>query len=116
MNLDELQAYCTSFPGVVEDIKWGHDLCFCVGGKMFCVTGLSHPVRASLKVRPEQYAELTERSGIVPAPYMARNYWVLVEDPDAFTQDEWKKYIAQSYELVRAKLPKKVQLLLTHNG
>ncbi len=40
MNLEHLRKYCLSFPGVTEDVKWGNDLCFCVGEKMFCVTGV----------------------------------------------------------------------------
>ena len=39
MNIEQLRKFCLSFPGATEDIKWGADLCFCVGAKMFCVTG-----------------------------------------------------------------------------
>jgi len=35
MNAKTLQAYCRSLPGATEDIKWGNDLVFSVGGKMF---------------------------------------------------------------------------------
>jgi predicted DNA-binding protein (MmcQ/YjbR family) len=38
MNIEQLRKFCLSFPGATEDIKWGADLCFCVGEKMFCVT------------------------------------------------------------------------------
>ena len=41
MNIEQLRKYCLSFPHATEDVKWGNDLCFCVGGKMFCVTGLA---------------------------------------------------------------------------
>jgi len=40
MTIESLRKYCLSFPGATEDIKWGADLCFCVGAKMFCVTGV----------------------------------------------------------------------------
>ena len=39
MNIEQLRKYCLSFPGATEDIKWGADLCFCVGAKMYWVTG-----------------------------------------------------------------------------
>ena len=39
MNIEHLREYCLSFPGATEDVKWGSDLCFSVGAKMFCVTG-----------------------------------------------------------------------------
>ena len=40
MNIEEIQNLCKQLPGVTEDIKWGNDLCFSVGGKMFLVAGL----------------------------------------------------------------------------
>ena len=64
---------------------------------------------ASFKVSPEQFAELTEREGIIPAPYMARNMWVFVEQFKSLKPKEWKEYISRSYELIRSKLPGKVQ-------
>src|SRR5471032_1243808 len=35
MRLATLQAMCRSCPGATQDVKWGHDLCFSVGGRMF---------------------------------------------------------------------------------
>jgi hypothetical protein len=40
MNIEEVQSLCKQLLGVTEYIKWGSDLCFSVGGKMFLVTGL----------------------------------------------------------------------------
>jgi predicted DNA-binding protein (MmcQ/YjbR family) len=37
MTIDEVESLCKQLPGVTEDIKWGSDLCFSVGGKMFLV-------------------------------------------------------------------------------
>jgi predicted DNA-binding protein (MmcQ/YjbR family) len=55
MNIEEVQSLCKQLPGVTEDIKWGSDLCFSVGGKMFLVTGLNQsPITASFKVTDEQ--------------------------------------------------------------
>ena len=110
MTLDKLRELCLSFPGVTEDLKWGADICFSVGEKMFCVTGTWGG--ASFKVLPEEFEELTERDGIIPAHYMARNKWVTVEDWTKLKPKEWQHYIGQSYELIKAKLPKKVQLSL----
>lgn len=112
MNLEELRIYCLSLPFATEDVKWGNDLCFCVGAKMFCVTGLDGGGRLSFKTTPERFAELTERDGIVPAPYVARYHWVAVERPDAIDTAELKELIANSYQLVFDKLPKKVRTAL----
>ncbi|MCG3166076.1 MAG: hypothetical protein POELPBGB_01852 [Bacteroidia bacterium] len=108
MNIEKLRKLCLSFPHVTEDIKWGNDLCFCVGKKMFCVTGLSGAFKVSLKVSDQDYSELSASEGIIPAPYLARYKWILVENDSRFSQREWEHYVRQSYELVRAGLPKKV--------
>ena len=107
MDLDNLRELCLSFAGVTEDIKWGHDICFSVGQKMFCVT--SEEGGASFKTTPELFHELTERDGIIPAPYLARNKWVYADSFTALKDKEWKQYIRLSYDLIRAGLPKKVQ-------
>ena len=38
MTLETLRTLCLSFPGATEQIQWGSDLVFKVGGKMFCVS------------------------------------------------------------------------------
>ncbi|MGD9630941.1 MAG: MmcQ/YjbR family DNA-binding protein [Pyrinomonadaceae bacterium] len=112
MNPEELRNFCLSLPFATEDVKWGNDLCFCVGGKMFCVTGLDAGSHLSFKTTPEKFAELTERDGIIPAPYVARYHWVAVENSDAIDKAELRELIANSYQLVFDKLPKKVRTTL----
>jgi len=109
MNSQQLEQFCLSLPGTTQDVKWGNDLCYVVAQKMYCVTALEGPFKVSLKVRKEEMDVLTEREGIVPAPYLARNHWILVENARALSAKEWKHYVKQSYDLVVAKLPKKVQ-------
>ena len=109
MNIEQLRKYCLSFPHATEDVKWGNDLCFCVGGKMFCVTGLDGSGQASFKTTPEKFAELIERDGVIPAPYVARYHWVAMERPDAIENAELKDLIANSYQLVFDKLPAKTR-------
>lgn len=108
MNIEDLRKLCLSLPHVTEDIKWGHDLCFCIGQKMFCVTGMEGPLKVSLKVRDEEFHDMSSRPHIVPAPYVARYKWVLVEEPHALNSKEWVHFVNQSYALVKAGLPKKV--------
>lgn len=116
MNSEEIRKFCLSFPGATEDVKWENDLTFCVGRKMFAVTGLDTATQSiSFKCTPEKFAELTEKDGIIPAHYVARYHWVTVEKPGAIKADELKTLIQKSYEMVREKLPKKLQAELFEN-
>jgi predicted DNA-binding protein (MmcQ/YjbR family) len=111
MNLETLRTFCKQLPHVAEDVKWGNDLCFLIGGKMFAVTCLDriNPIKVSFKCTPEKFSELIEQDGIVPAPYMARNQWVSLERWDAMRDAEIKVLVQNSYELVKSKLTKKAQ-------
>lgn len=108
MNVDWLREVCLSFPAATEQIQWGNDLLFKVGGKMFAVTPLE-PARVclSFKASPENFADLTERPNIIPAPYLARAQWVALETKEALSREELAPLLRESYNLVAAKLPKK---------
>jgi predicted DNA-binding protein (MmcQ/YjbR family) len=110
MNIDEIRGFCLSFPHATEDVKWGNDLAFCVGKKMFAVTGLETAnTSLSLKCAAEKFAELIEKDGIVPAQYVARYHWVTLQKLDALKINELKDLINQSYKMVWDKLPKNLQ-------
>lgn len=109
MDQEQLREFCLSFPGATEDIKWQKDLCFCVGAKMFCVTDADGSGYVSFKCTPENFAELTELDGIIPAPYAARYHWVAVERAAVLPLDQQKSLIAESYRLVFEKLPKRIR-------
>ncbi|WP_192820677.1 MmcQ/YjbR family DNA-binding protein [Rufibacter sp. LB8] len=110
MTLDQLRSFCLAMPCVTEEIKWGHDLCFMVGSKMFCVASLEAPLTFSVKVTDENFTVLTEQAGMVPAPYLARYKWVLVQEPDRFLVPQLEQLMADSYYLISAKLTKKAKL------
>ena len=110
MNVDRLREVCLSFPGATEQIQWGYDLLFKVGGKMFAVTPLEPaPVCLSFKASPENFAELTEQPNIIPAPYLARAQWVALQTRDALPAEELARLLRESYDMVFAKLPKKTR-------
>ena len=109
MDLESIRRYCKSLPHVTEDVKWVRDLCFLIGGKMFLVVNME-PQRGdkaviSFKATQEEFAELVEREGLIPAPYMARNHWVSLTEYDSLPPAELKERIANSYRLVLATLP-----------
>ncbi|MDB5793573.1 MAG: hypothetical protein JWQ80_3597 [Massilia sp.] len=109
MNFESAKTLCRTFTGVTEDTKWGNDLVFSVGEKMFAVTNLDEATGMSFKVEDDRFLELTDRPGIIPAPYLARAKWVYVEDAKALGDAEAAELLRRSYELVFAKLTRKLQ-------
>lgn len=111
MDHESIRSYCLSLPHATEDIQWEKDLLFRIGNKMFTVLALDDSTDhvMSFKCTPEVFAELTERPGIVPAPYVARYHWVALERFNAVKGPELKGLIKHSYEMVRAKLPTKIR-------
>jgi len=110
MNIDSIREFCLSLPSVTEDVKWDNDLVFSVGSKMFCVAGLEPTTfKCAFKVRDEEFEEISIQDGFMPAPYMARAKWVLLTDPAKLNKQQWQQYITQSYELVKAKLTRKLR-------
>jgi predicted DNA-binding protein (MmcQ/YjbR family) len=110
VNVDWVRKICLTFPGAFEQVVWEGDLTFKVAGKMFAHTVLEvAPVWLSFKASDENFADLTERPNIIPAPYLARAKWVALETKDALSLDELAKLLRKSYELVVAKLPKKLR-------
>jgi predicted DNA-binding protein (MmcQ/YjbR family) len=110
MDIDWLRKTCLAFPHATEQIQWGYDLVFKIGGRMFAVAP-TEPARVclSFKCSDETFAELTERPGIIPAPYMARAKWVALETHEAISRPELAVLLKTSYALVIAKLPKRMQ-------
>ena len=111
MDADRLRKLCGAWPGVTESIKWEDDLVFSVAGKMFVVTALHgpHRDRMSFKVEPDRFLELTDQPGMIPAPYMARAFWISITEPERFKDTEVAAFVRRSYELVREGLSKKLQ-------
>jgi predicted DNA-binding protein (MmcQ/YjbR family) len=122
MNIDRLREYCRAFSNVSENIQWGNDLVLKIGpkqgGKMFAVACLdaSAPVRCSFKCTPEEFAELQERDGIIPAPYLARAHWVALERYDALGDAEFRRLLKQAYELVLEKMPARMRVASGGDG
>jgi predicted DNA-binding protein (MmcQ/YjbR family) len=105
MNVDAIREFCLAFPMATENLQWGDDLCFKVGGKIFAVVSLDNS-RLCFKCTPETFAELIEREDVRPAPYVGRYKWVMLDRLDALPNDELDELIRQSYAMVAAKAPK----------
>jgi predicted DNA-binding protein (MmcQ/YjbR family) len=104
MKVDAIREFCLAFPQATENLQWGDELCFKVGGKIFVMLGLDNP-RLCFKCAPETFAELIEREDVRPAPYVGRYKWVMLDRLDAVRWDELRELISKSYEMVAAKAP-----------
>ena len=114
MDIESVRKFCLSLPHVTEDVQWENDLLFRIGNKMFAVVSLESASDhcMSFKCTPEVFAELTEREGIMPAPYVARYHWVALERFDALPERELKELLKNAYQLIFDKLPKKSKAAL----
>ena len=111
LSLEAVHALMRVKPSAIASQPFGPGVdVYKIGGKMFAASALTpQGHRMSFKCTPEEFAELIERPGIVPAPYCARMHWVALESEDALPRPEIKRLIIQAYQLVFAKLPKKTQ-------
>lgn len=107
MNVDRIGQYCMAFPGATENLQWGDDLCFKIGGEIFATLALTAlPQKLCFKGPPEIFAELIERQDIHPALYVGRYKWVILDRLDALSTRELEDFIRQSYEMVAANASK----------
>lgn len=111
MDSKQLERIVGRWPGVGSDVKWDNDLVHSVAGKMFCALCLSgaEQGKLSFKVEPGRFLEFTDRPGFRPAPYLARAHWVTLDDPGVVPRAELEALLRRAYELVRERLPKKIQ-------
>ena len=108
MLVEDIQKICKKFPHATEDMKWETHLCYCIGEKIFIIISPdTSPVNASFKVDDEDFAELREKEGFIPAPYLARYKWIQVDNISRLSKNQWEEYLRKAYELVKVKLPMK---------
>lgn len=116
MDVERMREFLLKLPHVKETVQWGETLVFwagdkAIGGKMFALTNLTGVGKGvlSFHVGAEWYSELLENEGVIPAPYMARIYWVCLERWDALPDRELRELLERAHSLVFAKLPKKTK-------
>jgi predicted DNA-binding protein (MmcQ/YjbR family) len=111
VRLHRLRAFALGLPHTTVTKQWGENLVFKVGGKIFLIISIDGEIieALSLKCRPAEFPRLTEIDGINQAPYLARGLWVQVEDLSTLPAAELETLIRTSYDLVKAKLPKRIR-------
>ena len=119
MDAERIRGLLLKLPHVVETMQWGANLVFwvgdkAIGGKMFALVNLDGDGKAviSYAAGRERYAELLEIEGVIPAPYMARIFWVAAERWDVFRTADWERELLVAHEITFAKLPPRVRAVL----
>ena len=72
---DALVEFCRGLPRATEDIKWGDDLIFSIGGKTFAGFDADGGKPFAFKCSDDDFDRLAAIPGIRPAPYAARFSW-----------------------------------------
>jgi len=107
---DRLHSICADLPGAEKSDPWGggHDA-WKVGDKMFATIGASLP-GVAVKCADIETAEMLIEAGVgEKAPYFHKSWVKLPED---VADDILRHRTLTSYDLIRSKLPKKVQSAL----
>ena len=119
MDAERIRAYLLTLPHTVETMQWGANLVFwvgdkAIGGKMFALVNLDADGKAviSYAAGRERYSELLEVEGIIPAPYMARIFWVAVERWNVFRTSQWEQELGAAYTITFNKLPPRTLAVL----
>ncbi len=108
MSREVVNRICAALPGAEVSDPWGggHDA-WKVGGKMFACMG-SETLGVSVKTQSiEDAAMLIEMGAAKRAPYFHRSWINLDWD---LPEEELRARLENSYRIIRASLPKKVQV------
>ena len=112
MNLEDIRQYCIEKPGVTEEFPFDNDtLVFKVMGKMFALIPLeAEDLRMNLKCDPGLAQELRASfTGVQPGYHMNKQHWNTIVADGSFREPELIEWIDHSYDLVVAKLPRKLK-------
>ncbi len=119
MDAETVREALLKLPHVEETMQWGANLVFwvgdkAIGGKMFALVNLDEDGKGviSFHAGQERYTDLLEIDGVIPAPYMARIFWVALTRWDAIPGRELLGLLAHARGLVYANLPKRTKDVL----
>jgi predicted DNA-binding protein (MmcQ/YjbR family) len=108
MNIEEFRDFCLSLPGATEETPFGPDtLVFKIGGKIFALTNLQTFESFNVKCDPELAQELREQYDCVrPGFHQNKKHWNTILVGGGATIAQQRQWIAHSYKLIVAALPK----------
>lgn len=111
MDILEFRDYCLSLPAATECTPFDEDtLVFKVMGKMFAYAGMADFRWFAVKCDPGLAVELRERyPEVIPGIHSSKVHWNSVRVDGDLTDAFIKEQIRNSYDLVAAKLPRKLK-------
>ena len=116
MDREQVEALCESLPGAWPDTPWEDDLVYKLGptgkGKIFCFLGggTTEQSGISIKVDPALVPLLHQKYEAVSSPaYLSKQHWIAVQLNGDMPEDELEELIEDSWRLVAAGLPKRMQ-------
>ncbi len=112
MELVPLEEYLLAKKGSTKEMPFSPDtLVFKVAGKMYALVAWNtDPLRISLKCDPDLSTQLRAQFPSIRGAYhMNKKYWSMIDLDGTVPEDLVLSLIDGSYDLVRAKLPKKAQ-------
>jgi len=115
LTAEELHERCLELPGTNEEFPFRPGLSvFKVSGKVFALVALEErPLRISLKCEPGLAEQLRDTySAVRPGYHLNKRHWNTVQVDGSLPDRLVLDMIEDSYDLVVAKLPKRVQALL----
>ncbi len=115
MNHEQIRQFCLKMKGAKESFPFDETtLVFKVEGKMFLLLSLdSNPPEFNVKCAPEKAVELRGRyGGVKPGYHMNKTHWNTITSDGSVSSKLIGQWISDSYELIVAGLPKKLQAKL----
>lgn len=108
----DFMTFCAGLKATTHVVQWGNADVWKVGGKVFAIAGWNKGRDAyTFKTTDLAYEVLQDAPGIRPAPYLASRgmKWLQVYDDPGLSEDSLKEHLVISYDLVVAKLTKKIR-------
>ncbi|MDF1669129.1 MAG: MmcQ/YjbR family DNA-binding protein [Roseovarius sp.] len=112
MNREEYNSFCKGLRATTHVVQWGNADVWKVGGKVFAICGWNDGKDAfTFKASEIAYEVLQDQPGIRPAPYLASRgmKWLQVYGEPGLSDDALKEHLIMSYDMVVAKLTKKLR-------
>ncbi|PIE13353.1 MAG: hypothetical protein CSA70_05530 [Rhodobacterales bacterium] len=112
MTRDEFNTFCAALPATTHVVQWGNSDVWKVGGKVFALCGWAEERDAfTFKCSDIAFEVLQDTPGIRPAPYLASRgmKWLQQYDLPGLSDEELKAHIRASYDMIAAKLTKKLR-------